>query len=709
MDKENLKITAVTVDDLAVIEQELTRTNRPLITAELTEKLAFAKTASERHQAVKIYDPNARYELGDYIYKEYDENLQVGSKATEHFQGGVVLKVIKKTKLPNFPYEMLEVDYDGGGPFRRYLDYMKKTKTEVLLPSNPDGQGIEPEILEQERDPRQTELPMTEKDIKALERNLRKAMGSSPAFFSWNDFWQSNSKRIEIPEEKIKEISEELATSQISFSTEEIIKKHFGLEPSSDLFELYCLSLNSLLEKKYRKDFICLSTRNWGKWHLKSVLNKLPEGLPISSPLAPVPDLGQGEGLQYSRIDSFPFKVYLTWREIISGAVRIPRSLSREFTSREYQFIDDEDGKSYTVYYYPEGNYLLGLGEYFRTNNIPQGTSLTINRRAPDTFTFWIKKSKKKTATYRLEYNPETGHFSLSQEEVFTLAMANKSLNLDRETVACLLTMQEENENLDLRQLLVKIFKTPELTGNNRSLHFLRAYHLVDLLQATTAEDIEYVLNNAPEFVASEKKEGIYIYQESLEPKEAPMEEEKAAVSFLESLAEQLAGSAPEAGLAMTQEQVPPEESEQPVVEKMAEETKPKEVVPAAQESEIKVTLGPVKKEKAKEIVKEVKPGKKKKGAAEDKKFKPKKSDRRLIEERIVEEESEIEALEAIKAQQEKIEEGSEAEEKTIQVELEAGKEEAKFGFFAEMLKSALTKKQSEQKEEEEEEQKNNK
>ena len=534
-------------------------------------------------------------------------------------------------------------------------------------------------------------------------------MGSSPAFFSWNDFWQSNSKRIEIPEEKIKEISEELATSQISFSTEEIIKKHFGLEPSSDLFELYCLSLNSLLEKKYRKDFICLSTRNWGKWHLKSVLNKLPEGLPISSPLAPVPDLGQGEGLQYSRIDSFPFKVYLTWREIISGAVRIPRSLSREFTSREYQFIDDEDGKSYTVYYYPEGNYLLGLGEYFRTNNIPQGTSLTINRRAPDTFTFWIKKSKKKTATYRLEYNPETGHFSLSQEEVFTLAMANKSLNLDRETVACLLTMQEENENLDLRQLLVKIFKTPELTGNNRSLHFLRAYHLVDLLQATTAEDIEYVLNNAPEFVASEKKEGIYIYQESLEPKEVPMEEEKAAVSFLESLAEQLAGSAPEAGLAMTQEQVPPEESEQPVVEKMAEETKPKEVVPAAQESEIKVTLGPVKKEKAKEIVKEVKPGKKKKGAAEDKKFKPKKSDRRLIEERIVEEESEIEALEAIKAQQEKIEEGSEAEEKTIQVELEAGKEEAKFGFFAEMLKSALTKKQSEQKEEEEEEQKNNK
>jgi len=706
MDKENLKITAITAEDLAVIEQELSRTNRPLTTAELAEKLAFAKTASERHQTVKIYDPNARYEIGDFIYKEYDENLQVGSKATEHFQGGVVLKVINKTRLPNFPYEMLEVDYDGGGPFRRYLDYIKKTKTEVLLPSNPEGQGKEPEILEEERDPRQTELPMTEKDIKALERNLRKALSGSATFFSWNDFWQLSSKRIEIPEEKIKEISEELATSKASVSSEEMVKKYFGLEPSSDLFELYCLSLNFLFEKKYRKDFICLSTKNWGKWHLKSVLNKLPEGLPISSPLAPVPDLGQGEGLQYTRVDSFPFKVYLTWREILSGAIRLPRSLSREFASREYQFVDDEDGKSYTVYYYPEGNFILGLAEYFQTNNIPQGTSLTINRKSEDTFTFWIKKSKKKTATYRLEYDPATGRFSLSQGEAFTLAMANKSLNLDRETVAHLLTRQEESQGLDLRQLLVKVFKTPELTGNNRSLHFLRAYHLVDLLRATTAEDVEYVLNNAPEFVASEKKEGIYIYQESLEPKEIPAEEEKVASSFLESLAEQLAGSRAEAETIVSQERAVPEEQEGAGVEKVVEEIQAKVVAPPTQEAEIKVTLEPVKKEKAKEKEKEGKPGKKKKEPTEDKKFKSKKSDRRLIEERIVEEESEIEALEAVKAQQEETEEGAEAEDKTIQVELEAAKQEAKFGFFAEMLKSALTKKQPEQKEEGKEEKK---
>ena len=31
---------------------------------------------------------------------------------------------------------MLEVDYNGGGTFRKYVDYMKKIKTQVLLPSN---------------------------------------------------------------------------------------------------------------------------------------------------------------------------------------------------------------------------------------------------------------------------------------------------------------------------------------------------------------------------------------------------------------------------------------------------------------------------------------------------------------------------------------------------------------------------------------------
>ncbi|MBC7364642.1 MAG: hypothetical protein H5U07_08935 [Candidatus Aminicenantes bacterium] len=711
MEKENLKITAITAEDLAVIKEELSRTNHPLPLSELAERLAFAKTSSQRTKPVKIYDPYAKYEIGDYIYREYDENLQVGSKVTEHFQGGVVLKVVNKINYPDFNCEMLEVDYDGGGPFRKYIDYMKKTRTQVLLPSNLEGKGLEPQFLPGEADPRQTELPMTEKDLKTLARNLRKALAALPEFFSWNDYWQLTSKRVEIDEDKIKAISEELANSRQSESTQNLIRKHFNLEPAHDQFELYCLSLNYLLEKKYRKEFICLSTRDWGRWHLKSVLNRMPEGLPISRPPVPVPDLGEVEGLQFTRVDNFPVKVYLTWREILSGAVRLPKSLSREFNSREYQLVDDEDGKAYTVYYFPEGNYLLGLAEYFKAHNIPQGSSLTLDRKGPEQFTFWIKKSKKKMPVLKLEYDPQTDRFKLGAEEGYTLALTNKSVQLEKEIVEKLLTMYEECVGLDLRQLLGKLFKTPELTGNSRSLHFMRAYHMVDLLRPTTAEDVEYVLNAAPEFIVSEKKEGVFIYQESLLPKEETVEEERIDQALIETLAEQLATGVEEKEEEKAEPVVQPEAEAKEAVPPEAktaveEEAEPEVEVIELEPEQVQIKLEPLKKEKEKEKLaekeREEREAKKKKTKTGEKGPKSRKSERRVIEEKILEEESEIEALEAIKSQEEEELEVEIGEEETIEVELEAEKEEPKFGFFAEMLKTALSKKQPENKEEEE-------
>jgi hypothetical protein len=95
------------------------------------QKVAFAKTAGQRTQAVKKYDPNCVYEKGDFIYKDYDEPLTVGSKSVEHFQGAVILEVVGRTFYKHFNCDMLEVDYPGGGVFRKYVDYMKKTKTQV--------------------------------------------------------------------------------------------------------------------------------------------------------------------------------------------------------------------------------------------------------------------------------------------------------------------------------------------------------------------------------------------------------------------------------------------------------------------------------------------------------------------------------------------------------------------------------------------------
>ncbi len=199
MSTETTNLTTVTADDLVLVERELGATSHPVALKVLTERLAFEKTASQRLQDVKKYDSNCRYEVGDFIYKEYNEPLTVGSKTVEHFQGAVILKVVSKTFYKHFNCDMLEVDYPGGGVFRKYVDYMKKTRTQVLLPSNPEGRNQAPGLIAKSDDPRLTELPMTERDLKTLEKHLRSELAKSPAFFGWGDLWQLASKQRRHP------------------------------------------------------------------------------------------------------------------------------------------------------------------------------------------------------------------------------------------------------------------------------------------------------------------------------------------------------------------------------------------------------------------------------------------------------------------------------------------------------------------------------
>jgi hypothetical protein len=628
MNSEMTALTTVSAEDIALVERELERTPQPRSTHALAGKLAFEKTATERTQDVKKYDPYSHYEVGDFIEKDYNEPLTVGSKAVEHFEGRIILKVVAKTYSKHFNCEMLELDYPGGGVFRKYIDYMKKTRTQVLLPANIEGRNQATAIMAKGDDPRLTELPMTERDLKTLEKNLRAVLAKNPKVFSWNDFWQLSAKRVDILPEKVHEIENEFVETRRSAATEDLVNKYFGLEASSDLFDLTCLSLSALLEKKYKKDFILLAESGWGKWHLKSILNALPEKLPLAAPMAKVPELEEVEKPEMSIVQAFPIKIYLTWREILSGGVKVPRSLGKELShAREYTFTDSEDGKSYILYYYPGQNFFLGLQDFYTQYNIPQGTSLTLEKTGPNTFKFWIKKSKKKMSVLRLGYDVEKDQFLDAGEEVYSHAEPNKIIYIEKETLAHILPLAATREGLDLKDLVVLIFKDPALATSSHSLHFLRAYHLVDVLRQTTQEDVEYTLLNSPEFSKSDKKKGVFSYHEPYIPKEeAPLEaafpgayEEPAAEAYtpeeaaLEAVAEALRAAEPE------------------TAERMAADERQMAPAPAA---------GP-----AAELKKE-KPFKRKKPKAEGEKGpRPKKSERRVIEEKIVEEESVQEAL----------------------------------------------------------------
>jgi hypothetical protein len=674
MSSETSQLTTVTEDDLTLVERELAATSHPQSVKTLTEKLAFEKTASQRMQAVKKYAPNCRYDVGDFIYKEYDEPLTVGSKAVEHFQGAVILQVVAKTFYKHFNCEMLEVDYPGGGIFRKYVDYMKKTKTQVLLPSNADGRNEPPQLIAKEEDPRLTELPMTERDLKSLEKHLRSELAKSPKFFGWTDHWQLASKRVDIPDERIKEMEAEFAGTGHSAATEDLVKKYFGLEPSNDLFELTCLSLDILLEKKYKKDFILMSETGWGKWHLKRILNSLPEGLPLSAAMARLPEMEEVEKPEMSIVQAFPIKVYLTWREILSGGLKVPRSLNKELSrAREYTFTDPEENKSYTVYYYPNANFFLGLKEFYAQANIPQGTSLTLEKSGPQGFHFWIKKSKKKISVPRLAYDLEKDEFQETGEESFSFAEPNKIIYIEHETMVKLLALYAERDDLDLKDLLVLIFKNFALGGAAHSLHFLKAYHLIDILRQTTQEDVEYVLLNSTEFSKSDKKKGLFYYQEPYVPKEEAVPAFLAGEPFFESQAEELP-------------------SEEGLPEEAGLEPGPEEIAAATREKAKPAAAAPAPKKE--------KPAKKKKPRPEGEKIpRPKKSERRVIEEKIEEEESVQEALSAIKEQ---AEEGVETRAREKKEEFKpVPKEEPKFGIFGDLLKTALKKKDGKKPEDE--------
>jgi len=694
MDKDNV-LVQVTPDDISFVEQELTKSRKPVPIRELVEKLAFLKTASQRIQDVKIYDQNCLYLVGDSIYRVYDERLPVSSKTVEPFQGAVVLKVINKTSYKNYNCEMLEVDYTGGGTFRKYIDYMKKTKTQVLLPANCGGVNEPPKIINKGEDPRLTELPMTDKDLKTLEKNLKSALAKSPAFFAWNEFWQLVAYQPATPEEKIKEMESHIAALKESVATEELVKKFFGYEASHDLFDIHCLGLNHALETKYKKEFTQVSPYAWGKWHLKNVLASLPEGLPLSSEEAPLPEFETAEPAEATPFHAFPLKVYLTWREILSGGVKIPKPFNKELShSREYVFTDADDNKNYTVYYYPQQGYFLGLKDFFAANNIPQGTSMTLERKSPAQFHFWLKKSKKKLSVSKLTYDSKTDMFA-DVGEAATLALPNKIIYIERETLVKLLALTAERSGLNLKDLLIMVFKNFGPPAANPSLHFLRAYHLVDVLKRTSQEDIEFTLLNSFEFSKSDKKKGIFSYHEAIPTKE--------------------------------ELQVPVEEIPAEGEELLAGEEIPLGEIPGALEEELEIEYAAAgieekPKPEAAPAAKKEKPHKKKKAKAEGEKVpRAKKSERRVIEERIEEEESEMEALYAEKALGEEEIEGAAAQTPaavSVEVQAEAPPEAAPeavaeeskkkegppeaapasmFGnVFAEKLKSALTKKRKE-------------
>lgn len=709
MDKEN-DTTKVLKDDLSFIEDELLKVKTSLALQELTKKIAYKKNAGQLSQEVKIYDSACKYEVDDLIYKEYNEPLIVSSKGAEPFQGSIVLKVSGKIVYDSFNCDMLEVDYTGGGIFRKHIDYMKKTKTQVLLPSNTAGKDLPPKILKKEDDPRFSELPMTDKDLKKLEKNIESELSKSDKFFHWKDHWQLKEKQIEIKADVLNKIEDYFQETEKSAKTSDLVFSLFKLKSSDDLYDLHCLSFNYVLEKEFKKKYVFMHPDKWGKWILKDTIDSFLENLPLSTPKARVPSFETDKKQPHLKKLGFPLKIYLTWREILSGGFTLPKGIQKEFShSREYVFTDLEEGKDYLVYYYPSPHVILGLDEFFQKNNVPQGASLTLDRKDLTHYTLSLKKSKKKLLVPRVEYDPKADIFHESKEEVYTYSLPNKIIFLDKGTLKKISLLYEQRKKLNLEELLILIFKKFGLEGETISLHAQRAFHLVDMLKHTVLDDVEKTLYLSTEFTLSEKKKGLVFYQggEEIEEEIIPEVIEDISQEALQTtkLDEAPEDILPEIGTVGEIQDL----GELEIIEK---EEKVEEV--KEKKEEVKVKEPPAKKEKVKKAPEVEKPAPAKKGKPARKrkqKFpiegekapRRRKGERKIIEEKIEIEESEMEALIAVKAKEKKeAEEVSEATQPKIKKEdLKAFQsQEPKFGLFADKLKTALdqTKKKEKKK-----------
>ncbi|MGD9346421.1 MAG: hypothetical protein PVH84_11190 [Candidatus Aminicenantes bacterium] len=705
MDKEN-ENTAIMASDLEFLQEDLAKTKELFDMEELVKKIAIKKTSRQLSHEVKIYDPNCVYEVGDLIYKEYNEPLIVSSKGAEPFEGTVVLKVVSKIPYESFNCEMLEVDYTGGGTFRKHIDYMKKTQTQVLLPSNLEGQGKTPQVLKREEDPRLDELPMTEKDLKKLAKNLESALNKSDKFFTWNRLWQLTEKQVPITGKKIKEMEKYFRETKQSASTSELVKQLFGQDESSELFDLHCLSLNHVLDQKYKKNILFVSPEDKGKWLPKEILDSFLKNLPLSPRRAKLPKFEDGQEFKPSQSLKFPLKVYLTWREILSGGIKIPKGLTRELSgAREYVFTNAETEKEYTLYFYPSSGIFLGLKEFYEENIAPQGASLTIERTGERRFKFWLKKSKRKLTVLEVSYDPKEDKFVTDKTETSTHCLPHKIIHLEADTLLKLFDLYEQRDKMDLRELLILIFKNFGLEGEALSLHHLRALHLVDVLKHTSQEDVEKTLALSPEFTQSEKNAGIYLYAEKVKTAEdilpeeadtAPLEEERLE-------AQEVAGEdLPEIGTVGEIEAfVELQEVEEP---EEAVDVEPEVTISAPPPPSKAAPVEELPSEKAEKGKKEKAPKKKRQRLKLEPERAPRrrKGEKKFIEERIELEESEMEALFAVKSDTKakpKRAEPTPKKEAPAKEKKEEFKhvpsEEPLVGIFGDMLKSALEKKKA--------------
>jgi len=675
------KKISIDESDIEWIKNLIRERGAPLTLEEISTQLARKKSALTEGKKVKIFNPELDYEVGDLIYKYYDEDLKFSREKVEHFKGGVVLRVIGKEKRPE-GFSILRVTYDGTGLFKQYIDFLERTSSNLLIPCGFSGKSEPVEYLEDEE--LLMDVPLDQNYVKKLSKIIEETLKKSDEFIHWNSYFFLK-ELLENVGDASKRVEEYLREKGGFETTYNLVEKLYSVKFTDEKFYSWCISLNSVLETKGKGKIVKISNHDWGKWGLRSFFTSIKEGLPIGEKPLKIGNLRRSRKEIARNIWKFyaeerkektqHLRFYLTWREIFSGALRIPREFQSVFgEEREIILTDQEKKRTYNAFYYPEDGFLLGLDEIYQFYSPIQGSLFFLQKEDFNKYIFSFRKAKKVITAFKCEYDKEQKRFIFSGQPVETHTEINKTILITKDELSKIASFWDEGvkfENLnDLLHFVFTNFGNPQ---ESYKIYLLKAYHIADMFKNVRKEDFETVIFGNPEFFPSEDEKG-YFY---LDPTKIGMEEEvKEEIEIpVEEL--EIFPKDEEVGEIeiMEEEKIPQEEIVEEKELEMEEEKKRKEEKPPSFELEI-----------YRKFKEELKKGK----------IKGKKGGRKIIEERIRLEESEKEAEIYIKESVEEKE--SEKKEEKEEVTKQPVKETPKIGILGAKLSKVLSGKKEDKK-----------
>ncbi len=670
--------------DIEGIKSLIKEQGSPLTLEEISIHLARKKSALTQGKKVKIFNPELDYEVGDLIYKYYDEDLKFSREKVEHFKGGVVLRVIGKEKRPE-GFSILRVTYDGTGLFKQYIDYLERTSSHLLIPCGFSGKSEPFEYLEDEE--AIMDAPLDQNYVKRLSKIIDEALKKTEEFVHWNSYFFLK-ELLENVEDAGKKVEEYLREKGPFETTYNLVEKLYSVKFTDQKFYSWCISLNCALEAKGKSRIVKISNYEWGKWGLRSFFTSLKENLPIAEKPVKIGSLRRSRRDIARMIWRFyaderkektqHLRFYLTWREIFSGALRIPREFQGVFDEeREIILTDQEKRKTFNVFYYPEEGFILGLDEIYKTYNPIQGSLFFLQKEDFNKYIFSFRKAKKLITAFKCEYDKERKRFIFTGQPFDTHTEINKAILITKDELEKIALMWEEGaKSENLNDLLHFVFMNFGNPSESYKIHLLKAYHIADMFKNVKKDDFETVLFGNPEFFPSEEEKGYFYLDVTRIGKEEEIgdaiEEVRIADEEMESI----------------EEEEIIKEIEQPIEEAPLEEV--------IEEVEGKVEEEVVEKEADITPLPELEIYRKFKEDLRKTKAKGKKGGRKIIEERIRLEESEKEAEIYIKEklEEKEIDKGEEKEE-AVKPSL---KETPKIGIFGAKLSKVLSEKKEEKK-----------